>query len=456
MDGLSMTATTKPQYISGFRISSLYQNIRWLLILLKLIAVAGISLSLFSCEPNYPEEIQLIHKKISSGEKKEALRKAKELFSSLEEKYFIALDTDRKNRQIQRSLDGSTVAWTQDETLFIRSINEEGDFETKSLDIEFTAEEIKLSTTGKLALVARYIPVKLATEISSGKDSSKTKKSLPPPDCEFQVFAPATGVDSIYSGQIQECLGFPAVSEDGKWLYYVTSKGLHRTTIDQEHFGLSQKITGEMIASLSTFKPKYSKLKNKFTILDFPENQLIIFHGAAGYYKMYFTDTSTTSINKMSGFYSKPSLMTTAYQLTPEKDADDNIILKQPEKITTYVYRGTTGKYELAELYGQKPPKHGKDFDAPPLMNPQYIHTKKAFLTSVEGTMSLWDPTGESHGTLPMYCRHFFAYQEGILCERENFGLYLRIEPMMDTEKELTEIIDDLSFQDQTQGSKND
>lgn len=395
------------------------------------------------CSRDYESELKDVHRLTGAGRRSDALGKAVDLLSELRNNYSEELDSDRKRRELAASLDGTVSAWISGSTLFIRSPGESGEYETSDRDIPFQADRIRISSKGNFILISRTIPKNSLPEQEQDKTKKKKVQKAEPPDCDFQVFS-VYRPDLQFSGKIENCPGLPIVDDSGKWVYYVSKRGLSRIPVHLSPGNNEFRPTSRVVADISMFKAKYSKLDNRFYLFDYGDDTILIFHGAAGYYNLYYHNMETEKSVAIGDRYAKPALLPSVQAIFQNSGnrAANGAHSSQPG---VFVFRGASGKYELQRLTGGPAPRSGTTFDAPALKNPVYVDSKEGFIWLDEKNLSFWTPRKNQNKKFPLEVREFVIYKEGILYQNAEYSLYLRKEPFTSIELELLDVIDSLS-----------
>lgn len=328
------------------------------------------------------------------------------------------LDNERRARIMKSSLNEMTVAWTDQKTVHYRTAAPDGTEMQDQVTTDFIIEYVSLNSTGKFILVAGT---------GEAKDS-----------CELTAFS----VDSpsqLFRGTLEDCRTRPIINENGSYLYFMDKEGLKRLRL---FFGDDMPMTrGKLVGAKGLFKEKYSKLKNTFTLYDFPGNHILIFYGAAGYYRLYDYSEIDENLHSLGDEYAWPGLIQHTGRLLPAQDEDGELILKgKPDPVEVFVYRGTTGKYRLYSLKPGKTIQRGDSFQASPMERPVYIKDLDLFMTIRNEHLSLVMPDREEPvDVFPIEARSFLIFREGLLYETRDYRLILRRRPLTEFESRLAE-----------------
>ncbi|MBL8019681.1 MAG: hypothetical protein JNM27_08465 [Leptospirales bacterium] len=145
--------------------------------------------------------------------------------------------------------------------------------------------------------------------------------------------------------EIPSCDAGAAITHDGQEILYTAKGGVGRI-----HLKDGEKTTEDVLLEKATFQAKFPKLTNRFFIVPDAQNNLYVFFGAAGQYRMHLF-VSGQNMTTLKDGIARPQV----YFADPEPD----IVRRELSKTDTtpplgVVFTGSSGKYRLAPVHADR------------------------------------------------------------------------------------------------------
>lgn len=373
---------------------------------------------ILSCSETHDETIARLEKELKNKKRDQVLKEAAELLKKSRQDASILLSRHTRlasGRKLVRSLNGRIGIWTEGRFLYYRWNNR-----TRRIRLSFKPVSVRLSSGGKKVIV-----------------SSRLEQG-----CVYALYTLDEKVRKIEE-RLNDCLGTPVSPDDTNRIYYFTSEGL-MSKIPGNNQIADEKV--QKITTLKTFKPKYVNIQNRFFIHDIPDHQLLIFHGAAGYYQMYLLQTDNNRVIKMGNGFARPFLIPASNYAFSNPISGDDLETKKEQEIENllaFIYEGSPGKYSLHSLEFSNPVRSRKFMEADPIRQLTYIEKEKRFLTIFDGQLSYWNPDDRDYTLLPLPLKKYMLLDEGLIYEDFDGNLWLRQIPLTDYETRLWEMVDE-------------
>lgn len=376
---------------------------------------------------------------IAENQNEAVLAEINELLIENNRKLSAPLNEDSVPRILKRSLDGSIAAWTQAGEFHFHAADSSG-----SVDFDDAAlRDFTLSYSGRFAVVL--------TEIEKG----------------CRPFVVSLSRESILDDvQLPDgsCYEAPAVTDDGRYYFYPSDGGIKFIDLAG---GSVDSDSGDAVEggpenlSAKKFPPKYKKITNMFTIAQINQRGLLIFHGSAGAYNLYYYPGSGSTVTaiKAAGkeMIARPRLysvfegdtISTADALDSAEDGpgSESGQVRSPEQAPgnsygldtaqAFVYAGGAGKRKLYGLRFASPPKIKTGIPARVTQHLAFVRDRQEFLILHRDHMSYWDPIRNKKSELPLVARGFVLYSGGLVYIDLLNRVYLRKKPFSPFELEL-------------------
>lgn len=379
------------------------------------------------------EETRLfLERQLKTEKSDDALKKIRNLIDESNRQHSVMLsDNRRKNRPLGVSGDGDTLFWREDTTLFYRPAGGE---EIRRMELPGVPVQLKLSFHGRFGL-AVY------------RETTDKKKV-----CRLLPLSLREGRPLGESLLVTGCESKPAISDRGV-LYYGRGGALyHQQTVVEKADPTILESPGRDVLPAKAFPEKYKKIKNRFTVYDLPGEQLLIFHGAAGFYRLYHYPGSGGKVTRLAENISRAQLYPVVHHIRlkapppkPGQPADaaetpaPGLRLREPRTPAFNFYQGAAGKYSLRRIEIGKRIKLGQAVKLRPLEAPVYVENEKAYLILRNDLACLWPP-GKRLEYLPLETANLLAYNDGLAYEDTEGRLLLRAQPFTNHEQELLQL----------------
>ncbi len=395
-----------------------------------------------ACDEDEEKTRQVLEEELQTDQADAALLKIRTLLvdSNLEHSTVLS-DRRHKNRELAVSPDGETLFFREGGILYYRPA---GTADVRSVELPAVPTALRFSFGGRFAL-AVY-------RAEDGK--------APEPVCRLLPIALETGRVMEESLIVAGCESDPTVTDRGL-VYFAREGALFNQQITPEKAGQSvlHSISQDSIPA-TAFPPKFKKIKMRFSIFDISAGDLLIFHGAAGYYRLYHYVGKDRKVTLLGENFAQPRLYPVYHKLSlrpaPEpkpgtpgkvekpapKPGADGLRLKEPTVPGFFVYAGSTGNFTLRRIdLGQRLQLRG-GIKLRPLDEPSYLEKENAFLLLRNKTLCLWPP-GKRFEFLPLETENFAPFNGGLMYEDAEGRLRLRESAFTRHEAELL----DLKFQ---------
>ncbi|MEQ9363750.1 MAG: hypothetical protein RIF32_05880, partial [Leptospirales bacterium] len=347
------------------------------------------------------------------------------------------LNEDATARVLKRSLDGSVAAWTQADEFHFHRADASG-----SVDFDgANPRDFTLSYSGKFAVVL--------TETETGCRPFVVSLSR-----ESVLETPELPDGSCYEA--------PVVTDDGRYYYYPEKGGLRLIDLAGDPGDQSaQPEEAPEDLPAKKFPPKYKKITNQFSIEQINARGLLIFHGSAGAYNLYYYPGVGSKLSEVKpagkDMIARPRLYsvfegdTIASSDDPELSEEDdghetgdaepaapaNDGAYGLDTVQAFVYVGGAGKRRLHGLRFSSPPKINAGMPARVTQHLSFVRDRREFLILHQDHMSYWDPLRNKKSALPLVARGFVLYSGGLVYIDLLNRLYLRKQPFSPFELEL-------------------
>lgn len=289
-------------------------------------------------------------------------------------------------RILKSSLDGTTAAWLENGSLWISKPSGES-----SLFVDEKAIFFQISPDGRYAVV------------------TKTEGSA----CRAVAVNVQEKKHVLLDGTF-DCGDTPVVAEGGHTFFLPEKGGI--TIIDLESGKTRTRIQPD------SFPKKFTRVPARFVITELTDNSVLIFHGAAGAYRLYHLPAKGTAPRLISDAVARPVLY------SPGRGDKKNI---------GYVYGGTAGRYFLRPLTGNPPALlEGRKAPASPQAA---VDAAGRILVLDNSQFQYVDPDGKMI-PLPVRAKSFILTDKGIYYEDLKGHLYLRPAEFTAFEAKLVEI----------------
>ncbi|MCR9143812.1 MAG: hypothetical protein NXI24_16315 [bacterium] len=373
---------------------------------------------------------------IAENQNEAVLAEINELLIENNRELSTPLNEETAPRILKRSLDGSVAAWTQSGEFHFHRADASG-----SVDLgDANLREFTLSYSGRYAVVL--------AELEKG----------------CRPFVVSLGGEAILETPDLpdgSCYEAPVVTDDGRFFFYPEKGGVRFIEIQSAAAAGEDAQTGEAPGapenlSSKKFPPKYKKITNQFSIEQINRRGLLIFHGSAGAYNLYFYSGSGSSVSQVKpggkGMIARARLYsvfegdTIASEDDPElseTDGDGNEERAPAggayglDTVQAFVYAGGAGKRRLHGLRFSNPPKFQQGLPARVTQHLTFVRDRREFLILHRDHMSYWDPLRNKKSALPLVARGFVLYSGGLVYIDLLNRLYLRKQPFSPFELEL-------------------
>lgn len=338
------------------------------------------------------------------GEIEQRLRTLHKKKSKLLSKYY-------SKRILRPSWDGSTLIWQEGKKFYYRRQNMQTSFE---LDSKSEVLDLNPSWSGT------YVVTLMRT---SSKKSKKKK-------CQARVVSLKTERILKQTPPEINCDHIPAISDDGNILYHANGKGgltrfpiLASPTILED---IESNKTNDL--SKKNFSFKYKHISDRFVLYPIGQQSLLVFHGNAGYYRMYFfRGAGKEKIKRYKEVFASPRLYTASAFATPLSESIPSLGRQLGlYSANAFVYSGSAGKLKLHALHYDGSLLLNKGMDANVVDNLAFLQDLDAFLMVKEGNLYTWDPLSKQKRLIPLDMKYFVLMNEGITYTDKDDNLYLR------------------------------
>lgn len=302
-------------------------------------------------------------------------------------------------RSLRRSLSGSSVFWIQENRLKFLNPDRE------SITLSGAPYEFRTSPSGNFAAVLFKRESDCALRIYSIEDRKALGDEIP-------------------------ALCFPAftVSDDGRSIYYTEDKWIKKSTFDEDH----ENLHTENFTEIKNFAPRFARSTNRFELYAAADNSLLVFFGAAGYYRLYSVLKNTAPRMLDQGF-SRPTL----YGLLKTDPLAQNQTAEDP-KIFAQALWGGTGQYKIRPISLAPVVSIGAGRPIPSTTNTACVNSSQDCYILKNGLLARVKESGRTE-TLPLLALSFEIFQSGILFQTKD-GLYLREGSFSDYEMNLVRL----------------
>lgn len=361
-------------------------------------------LMLVSCEETLEEKVERLEQTLAAEGRhgaEQVKNEAQSLLRELNLEYSLHLGEE--NRVAATSPDGSALAWTVKDSIHYRN--------------RFNYWEIAIS--GKIDNIY------LAFDGSAGLITRKNEDS-----CSFEaiIFKDPPVLSSRWE---YSCGNNPTISSEASRVYFIRDNHLY----EGDPFAPDSH---RRVVSSSSFSPKYSSVTNLFRLYSMKDG-LWIFHGSAGYYRLYHYTNGSAS--RIATGLASPVLFPSVPNdfLHAETSISGGI---NNGEYPYFVYDGDAGRYRLRHLF--YPSTIEGTTGATIHESLAYIVEKEAFLVVRDGFLQFWTPgaaRAERFVKLPLEVKNFLAYNGGLAYTDTEGNFLLRQSPFSNIEIQLFELI---------------
>ncbi len=289
-------------------------------------------------------------------------------------------------RILKSSLDGSTAAWLENGSLWISRASGES-----SLFVDERAIFFQLSPDGNYAIV------------------TKAEGSA----CRAIAVNLQEKKHTLLEGTF-ECADTPALAENGRTFFLPDKGGI--TMIELEGAKVRSRIPPE------SFPKKFARVPARFVITELADNSTLLFHGAAGAYRLYHLPPKGTTPRLLSDAVARPVLYAPG---------------RTDKKTIGYVYGGTVGRYFLRPIGGT--PIALLDGRKAPASPQAAVDNAGRMIVLDNSQFQYVDAEGKMI-PLPVRAKSFILTDKGIYYEDLKGHLYLRPAEFTPFEAKLVEI----------------
>jgi hypothetical protein len=401
---------------------------RWNARVLALMLGSMTWFALPACSETPIEITERLTRMIETERTREALVEINELLIESNRERSVPLNNDPVARVLKRSLDGSVVAWTQEDEFYFYMPDASGSVAFGGVILR----DFALSYTGRYAVVL--------AEVENG--------------CQPHIVSLAresvVGTDELPIGS---CYELPAITDDGQFYFYPEKGGLvHLATGqgDDDYPGEAAPDHPPADLPAAKFPPKYPKVTNLFTIEQIGRRRLLIFHGSAGAYNLYYYPGHGQDVTLLTApgktLFARARLYSifegdtitasseNGLRATPAGNNDPAYGLGTSQ---AFAYAGGAGKRRLHGLRFTDPPQISQGIPARATQHLVFVRDREEFLILHRDHMSYWNPIRNQRSALPMVARGFVMYSGGLVYIDLLNRLYLRKEPFSGFEMEL-------------------
>lgn len=357
---------------------------------------------LVSCAESDEKILERLNLMISRGEHQKAGIEIDSILYDLNDGLSETIRSSPLPRKFNRNRTGNVVTWLEGDTLYYFN----GELESVSLDE--TGKEVKVSDNGKYAIVQAPL---------------EDQCLLYPLNLETGTEYPEIILD--------KCEGSSAITDSGEIWYPFNGKIFKKKNPDSDE-------EAEEALDRKKFTEKYKKIKHDYFLFSAPGNNLLIFYGAAGYYRLYSYDINADKLIYTSDKPVKPYIFWVQKNdiLFPEENETSS------SNNEAYIYTGSIGKFTLTSLIINPGPKLGKSLN-PPVLDNDFIpvsgNERFYFFNELSQLTVLNSKKGSSR-KLPVRGNSLMIIDKGLFYNSEENHLKLRTTPFSDFEKKLLQM----------------
>ena len=385
------------------------------------------------CGENQEETRLLLEQELQTERADSARQKIETLLSESNRDRSTPLSDKRhKNRTLGISPDGDTLFWREEARLFFYVVGSQDNFR---LDLPGIPTKIKLSYGGRYGLAV--------FEETTAAGKTPVCRLLP-----LSLYPNPRALEE--SLVVTACESEPAITDRGV-VYYVRKGALmHQQSVLEKTGAQILNTAGPDMVPAKSFPAKYAKIKSTFVIHDIPGGDLLIFHGSAGFYRLYHYPGKGPAVKRIAEGIARSALYPVSHSLAlrpppppapgekpPEaKPPEAGFRLKEPGTPAFYVYGGAAGRYVFRRIDLGTRIKIDKGFKLKPLTDPVYLQREKAFLIRRGNQICLW-AQGKKLEYLPLESGNIQAFNGGLAYEDAEGRLLLRRVAFTHHEQEL-------------------
>lgn len=420
----------------------------WAILTLLLIAW-GLFYS--NCSKTPEERLADLALRIKKGEREESLQEIRALLAESNRQHSITLEGSSEKRYLGVSPDGSRIAWIQSNKLYYREAEQKG-----PIELPGNVRGFNLSWSGRYAVAVLQSgdqaqegcqPVVLFLDNAELLD-----QKLPTVDCQHR----------------------PAITDNGRYLYYKKAKGISYYPVSQ-----SKAVDSDSLADLpeelsaKKFPVRYKKVPQRFVLHQIGRRGLLIFHGNFGYYKLYFYPGSGKKLKKRGTVFSRPVLYhsydswnallkgsglnrgrggRSRAKEDPVATGGEAIQAKELAKADSgygsgygsdqaFAYGGGAGKWRLYPLRLKGGLALGRSIEGDMVAdNLAFLRDQNQFLLLSQDQLYYWSPLTNRRIALPLAARFFEFYNGGLVYVDLLNRMYLREAPFSAFEMKLMQL----------------
>lgn len=382
-----------------------------------LVVVLLSTVGLAACRESAEEKLARLEAMGRGADREDALEEISSLLTEKNKELSEPIDEDNVDRILKQSADGKTIAWAQDDDLYVREADR-----VRHIDLDAPISDFTLSGNGRFAAA-----------LTAAESECKP--------VVIDVIERRTR--EIEAGPVA-CFRTPAISGDGALLFLPEKNGLRLMELES---GQSRQIPA------SKTPAKFRNLSNLYAITTIGERSALVFFGAAGYYDLYYYSGDGGDLKRLLQNVARPRFfpstdgvrLESAEELPSTAVTEDRLNLA---KADGFVYSGGAGRWQLHPLQLGDEPRLGRALPAPAFQQLVFVRNRGEFLIHSRERLYYWNPYSRKKRALPLAARRFEMGAEGLIYVDLLNRLYLRRAPFSELEIQLTQLRESISAED--------
>ncbi len=293
------------------------------------------------------------------------------------------------SRILRRSGDGSTLAWSQDDDIFM--LRSDG---SEEIDLPDPVADMQLSFNGSFAAVV-------------------LKKDL---GCE--IIPVNLEQDSIlHDPVVSDCQSSAITDPAGKYMYFADSEGVHRIDLSDE-----ESKTQKLLA-VKSFPARYAKVPGRLELSGLPDGSMLIFFGSAGFYRLFHYRPDENKLVYLDQGFSRAEFYGTlandpvAQNSAEKKETPAAGGARAPVRYAGHIIFGGSGRYGYRPVRTAPAAAVDGALWGGPASQIAFIQSRNIFYLSRKGMLTLWDPATGRYSPLPLPAAKFEIFAGGIVFE---------------------------------------